>query len=302
MMTRIRTARLAAVAGAAALALSACGGAAGEIEDAVAPPAASDDGGGEGSAVGSTEQDGPESEASDGGGQVGAVGDGSGEDEASDEPVEDPSEGPEDAHLLTLISRDVSPDVPDVPLVNSGALAAMLKNTYEADGQEVSTSCNDDLRQEEGAYATCFTQLEGEDKMEWVGYPILFPGPNAEARSSGVLWVHDGTPTQQDLDVIGFDHSVADGSMGTGYGADAPIPAEQLGADALSTLKNDGYAPVYASITCEDDLDMEQFAAVACTAEKKGGGSVTVNVLPGPMQNGDRGLIVTVPADQAQAG
>lgn len=259
----------------------------------------------------------PEADSSDGGGTAGQDAEGAGgsaEDDEDDSTTEkegkgdgstasDPVEGPEkDQRLLTLLSLDAAPDDPGVPLIGRKSLAGMLRATYNADGHTVSTSCNDDLRQEKDGYAVCFVTVDDEPKDEWIGYPVKLSSPEGVQAGDGILWVHDGTPTQQDLDVLGPTHRIVASSGGAHYGTEGSIPVDALGPEALKALKTDPYAPTYSAITCQDDLDTSMFAAVECTAEKKGGGTVTVHVLPAPMQSAGDGLIVSYPTDQVQTG
>lgn len=301
MSTRIRTARLGALAGAALLALSACGSST-EDESAVEQPPAASDG------VGTTTpeddaEDTDEADEEDSEGTDDAAEDSDADEDTSaedDEGVDAPL--PADERMLSLFVREapVAGDA-EQPVIDAEDLADLLASTYMADGGAAEAECGEGLFYTAGDMATCSLTVEGRESMAWVAHPVWGPSEGADA-SLAVLFLHGSSPTKDALEAIGPNHRTVVGGKGTMYGADAPIPADQLGPDALDTLEITGYPASFSAITCEDDLDMQRFDPVACSAEKSEGGTVTVQVLPAPQQNDDPGLMVSVPVDQVQAG
>ncbi|EWS80862.1 hypothetical protein [Brachybacterium phenoliresistens] len=185
---------------------------------------------------------------------------------------------------------------PGGPRLEADALAAVLEDRLGAPAE-----CDGPLDLDGGDPQTCGAPLGGESEEDavWVGQGVQVPGPAGEGPRRAVLFTVDVRLSDEASLALGEDRVLSALPMGSMYGA-APVPADQLGEDALRTLTSGSAltAPVttYTAVRCTQALDFSQLEPVECLGVRADGAEEPLWVLPGPFAGTDQGLIVSSPA------
>lgn len=194
-------------------------------------------------------------------------------------------------HPRVLLATD-----PGGRRLEADALAALLEDRLDAQAE-----CDGPLDLDGGDPQTCGAPLgaESEEDAVWVGQGVRVPGPAGEGPRSAVLFTVDVRLSDEASLALGGDRVLSALPMGSMYGAD-PVPADQLGEDALRTLTSGSAltAPVttYTAVRCADALDFSELEPVECLGVRADGTEEPLWVLPGPFAGTDQGLIVSSPA------
>lgn len=289
---RTRTA-LTALAGAAVLTLAACGGSGGSPEeDSAPPPGEQSDGGGavelpESSDGGGSDQGGAEDEESeDATGEIDEDGEGSG---AAGESI----------RIL------FAPDLGDGETVTADQLIVPFQDAF---GGEDAT-CEGDLALEIGETVSCEAPSSPDDSetlSSWTAHVVDTPNPDGVDQGTvpAVLFTTGGELSEEAAAAMDGNDMLTGLGFGSAYGME-PISAEQLGEDTLTVLTSENaYIPVanilpgedaaWSEVTCEDELTMDEFEPVPCTATTEAGDEWQLSVLPGTFVDNDRGLLVSI--------
>lgn len=187
---------------------------------------------------------------------------------------------------------------PPAPELGAEDLAALLGARLGADAE-----CDGPLSLPGGDPQTCGAPPGpeapgGGEDVVWIAQGVQVPGADGGA-APAVLFTVDVTPSDATSLALGPDRMLSALPMGSMYGAE-PVPAAQLGEDALRTLTSQHALtrPVagYTAVDCTGDLDASVLAPVPCTGAREDGTAVPLWVLPGPFADTDQGLLVSSPA------
>ncbi|MFC0675025.1 hypothetical protein [Brachybacterium hainanense] len=226
--------------------------------------------------------------ASDGGLSAPEASDGGGE----------PGDGVEEGTPAMRHAVLITAEVPDTR-IDDAALAAILREQVGVE-EDAPVECDGPLDLEQGDPQTCGGPVGPEDATQvvWIGQGVRVPAPDGAGSVPALLFSHDLELPDEAALALDRDRVLSALPMGSMYGAE-PIPASQLGEDALRTLTSTSAitppAGGFAEVSCGEDLDAAMFEPVECTAARTDGTEVAVQVLPGPFAGMDQGLIVSVP-------
>jgi hypothetical protein len=293
---RTRTA-LTALAGAAVLTLAACGGS-GDApeEDSAPPPAEQSDGGG---AV-------ELPESSDGGSdQGGTSDDGTADEDSEDATGEIDEDGADSGAAAGSIRILFAPDLGDGQTVTADQLVTPFQDAFGGED----ASCEGDLTLEIGQSVSCEAPSSPDDSetlSPWTAHAVHAPNPEGVDQGTvpAVLFTTGAELSEEAKSAIDGNDMLTGLGFGSMYGME-PISAEQLGEDTLTVLTSENaYIPVadilpgegsaWSEVTCENELSMDVFAPVPCTATTEAGDEWQLSVLPGTFVDNDRGLLVAI--------